>query len=66
MKVVTATLTIQVTAKLGNNPKELLQTYLNDIVEHAANRGLFTGESDMEVADLFWHVMLGEEQELKE
>lgn len=66
MKTVTATLTIQVTAKLGSNPKELLKTYLNDIVEHASNRGLFTGESDMEVADLDWNVMLGEEQELKE
>jgi hypothetical protein len=59
--IVTATLVLQVTIKLNDEHPDAVRSHLNDIVEHASNRGLITGETSMEVDDIRWHVLVSDE-----
>jgi anti-anti-sigma regulatory factor len=65
VECVTATLVVQVSVRLNGENVNKLAEHLNDVVEHATNNGLITGESAMEVDNTDWHVLMGCKYEVK-
>jgi hypothetical protein len=65
VECVTATLVVQVSVRLNGEGVNKLAEHLNDVVEHATNHGLITGESAMDVDDISWRVLMGCKYEVK-